>query len=774
MRLAGTLILILAAAAYAQDVPRTRGVEVPNAEPKTAAKPSGKTYALLIGISRYRQDPPVTSLQFADKDAETLAELLKTPIGGGATDPDQIHVLTNENATRAGIDDAVRALAGAHGTAENTLILFVGAHGVFLKTEEDPDTHKVIERDPYILTFESNPQDAKTTGYPMEDFRRMVAEQALHFGRVLVFLDVCHAGNVAGIAGGSELDGVVRKVWEGRAGELGLMLASHAKKFAIESADFGGGHGAFSYFLISGLNGAAAMPGSDSITFENLAVYVTKNVSEYTRGQQRPDSSATDDDMVLIADAQKPGIKLPPARPLSDQETRQLRLRGLQRGTEKPPPPASDSTDAFDMAIQKGLLLPEQPGSALNLLAALRNDPAQSPESIRGRERRLRIALEDRGQEVMSRYLEGEEVPQTKADFDRCGRLFEEALRLAPDAEFDHSRELFCQGRARIFAGQYDDAQQLLDSSIRIDPRRAYSYNALGIAYLERIARTGQGYDDAANAFRTAMRYAPYWAYPIHNLALVSSERGDYDGAIRLYQYAMSIAPRYSYLPYNLGLLYERLGDFDNAERWFEKALEVLRTYGQNRTGAWPERARVWNALGTVARSRGRDSRAVELFRKALADDETDASAKHNLALVLAARGDFAEADNLWRANIQGDPKFMPSLIAYADSLASRGQVPAAIQQYEQIVSDKPDYVGAREALAKLYLTQGKPEQALVQLDAALARSPSNSALLELRGDAHARVGQKDPAREDWTKALSSAPNREAKSRLERKIRATS
>jgi len=50
-----------------------RALVQPEAEPKLPhSRPSGKTYALLIGISRYKQDPPVTSLQFADKDAETF------------------------------------------------------------------------------------------------------------------------------------------------------------------------------------------------------------------------------------------------------------------------------------------------------------------------------------------------------------------------------------------------------------------------------------------------------------------------------------------------------------------------------------------------------------------------------------------------------------------------------------------------------------------------------------------------------------------------------
>lgn len=752
---------------------KQRSLVQPEAEPKVATpRREGKTYALLVGISSYRQDPPVTSLQFADKDAETFAALLGTPIGGELDSHNQIRLLTNEHASRAAIDDAIRDVASLHGTAANTLIVFVAAHGVYLTTEEDPETHRIIQRDPYILTYESNPQDAKTTGYPMADFRQMIAQQAEHFGRVLVFLDVCHAGNVAGIGGGTELEASVRRVFEGRAGELGVMLASHAKKFALESSNFGGGHGAFSYFLIAGLNGDAAQPGTTEITFANLAVYVVKYVSQFTGSQQTPDYVATDDDMVIVADTRKARLGLPPAQPLSDQEVRSLRSRHT-RGLN-PPAPSSNppqAADAFEDAIQNGRLLPEDPNNAAQILAALRNDPNQTPADISQKQRRLEVALEDRGQDVLTRYLEGEEIPQIKADFERCSKLFEEAVRLRPAAEFDRSRALFCEGRARIFDRQYADAQRLLESSIQIDSERAYAYNALGIAYLEQIAHTGQGFEAAAGALHNAMRYAPYWAYPIHNLALVSSERGDYDEAIRLYQYAMSIAPRYSYLPYNLGLLYERLGDFANAAAWFEKARLVLETYGRKSGGAWPERARIWNALGTVARSEGREVRAQERFQKALADDPGDINARHNLALLLAKRRDFSQADALWLANIQTSPDFLPSRIAYALSLADRGQKRAAIDQYEEIVRTTPDYVGAHEELAKLYLLNGQPDRAVSEIHGALRRSPSNAALLELRGDAHVQLGEDQAARSDWNQALSIAPDRAFRMRVARKLR---
>jgi tetratricopeptide (TPR) repeat protein len=748
-----------------------RGLEHPPEQPSPSLPP-GKTYALLIGVSHYQNDPPITSLQFADKDAQTFAEFLKTPLGGGLNDTEDIRLLVNEKATRAAVDDAVKELSSRPGGPSNTLILFVAAHGVYLTEEEDPDTHKKIERDPYVLLYGTNTQDPKTTGYSMEELRRTVAELAGRFGRVLVFLDVCHAANVAGIGGGSEVQEAVKKAWQRQTGEFGLMMASHAGESAIESSSFGGGHGAFSYFLLTGLNGPAAFPGDTEITFGDLAQFVRDNVRRFTRKAQDPFDEAPDTSMVIIPDTKKPGMSLPPAQPLSDQDLRDMRHhRGVnapkifQVSAEQP------SLSAFEAAVARGALLPEDENSAATLIDSLRRNATASPDAIQSLERRLKIAMEDRGDEVMSRYLEGEEVAQSKSEFTRCARLFAEAARISQDPAFDQSRAQFCEARALIFDGQYDAAEKLLNQSIAIDPRRAYSYNALGIADLERIAKGGQNFDDAERAFRTAMRFAPYWVYPAHNLALLLSERGDYDEAIRTYEYAMSIGPRYSYPAYNLGLLYERLGDYGNARRLFEKAQERVEQFGRARDNRWPERARVRNALGTILRAEGKLSKAETLFRQALSDDPDDPNAAHNLALLLAKRGDFDEADRTWQANIQRNPQFLASRTAFAASLEQRGQIAMALSEYQTIVSMAPDYVGARESLARLYLRQKDPQSAIIQIDAALAQSGLRESFLELRGDAHAQLGNLDSAKADWANALKLAADRVDRARVSRKLR---
>jgi tetratricopeptide (TPR) repeat protein len=217
--------------------------------------------------------------------------------------------------------------------------------------------------------------------------------------------------------------------------------------------------------------------------------------------------------------------------------------------------------------------------------------------------------------------------------------------------------------------------------------------------------------------------------------------------------------------------LYERLGDLPNAQRWFERARELAEQFRPHSTGPWRERARIWNALGTIARAQGHTARAADLFRQALADDKEDANARHNLALILARQGDLPGADNFWLANLALTPKFLPSWISYAESLAARGSAAQAIDRYVQIVGDMPNYVGAREALARLYLGQNQVPEALAQLDAALQRTSSDAALFELRGDAESRLGRKDAARADWNRAAALVPDRVIKSRIRQKLR---
>jgi tetratricopeptide (TPR) repeat protein len=338
--------------------------------------------------------------------------------------------------------------------------------------------------------------------------------------------------------------------------------ASEASESSYERADLGGGHGVFSWFLDQALNGEAKGNRGQTVTVDNVIQYVREKVREATGGRQNPDTFGTFDRQTMLAD---------------------LRL----------------------------------PGPTPTLLASAASGPARA----RGLdEHERRVDLENRGQSVIVRYLDGEQNPVPRADFVDAAEAFAAARRQAPESVWLEAREDFCKGRVAVFDKQYESAIDLLERAIRLDPAGAVAYNALGIAYLER-ADNGR----ALAAFDDAISRAPQWAYAWHNRALAQTQTGDYSAAIRSYQHAIALAPTYLYLPYNLGVLYQTL----NRRR--EAAAQYLKASSLD-----PNRAEPYNALGTLRAAEGKTAEAQRLFRKALQLNPGFQAAQHNLDELLA------------------------------------------------------------------------------------------------------------------------------------------
>lgn len=749
----------------------TRGVTVTRTNPASNDL-QGKTYALLIGISDYPKESPVKSLQYAHADAEAFAEFLRSPKGGSVPE-ERIKLLINSQATRDGIDSAVKNFVNRAAGKQNTLILFVAGHADFLTTEKDPATGQVIEREPYFVTADVYSQEVKSTGYPMAEFRTLVAEQTLQFGRVIVYADICHAGYIRETTGERGLEPAVKQVFSNRQGNVGVMLAAEANKFAYEADEFGR-HGAFTYTVLEGLNGGAAFRNSKSITFADLFRYVVNGVGDLTNNTQIPDKFVNDDQMLVLDDVTKnPGISLPKATPLPEFVTR--RRRGVGPGGSQQGTPRASSTADTEFAR----LVQTDPLAAIPIYNQMASDPGVSKESARQNAEILRVALEEHGQQVLVQYLHGEQNPQTKAAFELGGRYFEEALRLAQATAFDESRMWFCKGRALIFDHEdshYQAAVGLLERSILLDPDHAYAYNALGIAYLEQVRRHPEYYSRAVAAFHDALRFAPAWAYPMHNLALAWSEQGNFAAAADSYRMAMRLAPQYSYLPYNLALLDERRNRLDEAEQLYQLALRDAEENRQSglvpAVAPWRERADIFNGLGAVAAARRKFKSAQDYYERALQDDPGLAAARYNLANLLSRAGPSSRAADLWRANIAAFPQEPASRLALAAYFEKYGDKTRAIREYEGAVQVAPQHIAARRSLAKLYAGDNRWQDAYQQLKEARTLSPEQAGIAEEFGDAAAKTGRTAEAAESYRSASRLFSGRSDRTRVEGKLKA--
>jgi hypothetical protein len=390
----------------------------------------GQTYALLVGISSFK-DARINPLNFAHLDAIELARLLESP-RAGAIPEDNLVLLTNEQATRSAIQSAIETHLQGRAGKNDTVLLFIASHGTAF-----PDAKN--RNKGYIVTYDSNPEELATSGIPMDDIRQLFETQLGNVKRLLLFVDVCHAGHVGQVVPNPVSTNRAASALNPQDVPLVFgMLAAQKSQVAIEGSNFGGGHGAFTYFLMRALNGDADLNHDGIVSVQELFDYVKDKVQEATASRQVPDKVGETDDPRAMALTDKVGIQLKDYTGLVPTAGRNLTSPFPQNPVTSPAPPtmatvrtlkyqnAASLVERYEKAIADGHILNTEDQGAFTFLAALRavlkeNDYTAEAE-------KLRVALEDTGQQVILTYLAGEREPQKREDFERGAAYFEAAI----------------------------------------------------------------------------------------------------------------------------------------------------------------------------------------------------------------------------------------------------------------------------------------------------------------------------------------------------------
>jgi len=261
-----------------------------------------KTWALLVGISNYQKLPRDLWLQYPDADAVLFGKFLESA-QGGSVPLAQILLLTNEKATSAAVRAGLRGFLKDNPGKNDTVYVLIAGHGAVDNTGA------------YILTWDSDPENLAETALTMAELHRVVEDELNHAGRVILLADVCRAATIAGQKTTS-LGGMVEKIGEGPGELLGLM-AARPKELSMESPEFGGGHGAFTWAVLEGLTGAADSDRDGFVTAGELIDFVSADVAKITGNRQHPRDFGNMENTTKLSDLSKLGIKLrrdePPA-----------------------------------------------------------------------------------------------------------------------------------------------------------------------------------------------------------------------------------------------------------------------------------------------------------------------------------------------------------------------------------------------------------------------------------------------------------------------------
>jgi len=292
------LISLTALLGFAQQAQRDLKVEK-DVAPVAPAKPTvqiPRSYALVIGIAKYKNLPAPQQLQYPERDAEAIYSILISPEGGNFR-AENVHTLIGGKATLAAVRRELEEWLPSVAKEEDRVLVYFAGHGF------------VAAGQPYLAPYDIELGQIAKTAYPM-------ATLGADFGKIkakwkVLLTDSCHSGAVAPE---SDVQTINRSLIDATRSVFSL-TASRDRERSFESPDWGGGHGIFTYYVVRGLEGEADANHDGIVTADELAEYARSNVREATEGKQNPtsDRSSFDPDMLLAYVPTRAAAGAPPA-----------------------------------------------------------------------------------------------------------------------------------------------------------------------------------------------------------------------------------------------------------------------------------------------------------------------------------------------------------------------------------------------------------------------------------------------------------------------------
>jgi hypothetical protein len=235
-------------------------------------------FALIVGIGSFR-DPRIPPLRFAAKDARDLAALLTDP-EVGRFHPDNVTVLTDAEATRAGILNALQEIF-IRAREDDLVLLYFSSHGS--PRREDGGLGGVG----YLVTHDTS---LDTIWLDAIDFGGLSRRAALiRARRRVIFLDTCYSGIAAAgeKALGAEAAGVdaeTAALFLSGEGTY-VVTSSQGDERSFESENLGNSY--FTHFLLRALRRPGDAPSLREV-FSVLAREVPTAVARERRAVQNP------------------------------------------------------------------------------------------------------------------------------------------------------------------------------------------------------------------------------------------------------------------------------------------------------------------------------------------------------------------------------------------------------------------------------------------------------------------------------------------------------
>lgn len=542
------IVLFLQAAAQ----PDERGLK----KTKDSAFVKGDTYAIIIGISDYKVVP---DLHYAHKDAEAFQRFLLSN-AGGSVPPENIETFLNENANRPNVGDAISIIARKAKPGDRVWFFFAG-HG-------DMEDLTQIENGLLLLYNSPNGNYFGMNDDVLEilDLKRYLSPLAQRGVEMIFIVDACHSGNLkGGVEGVQQTASALTASW----GKEYKILSCQPNQLSLESAEWGGGRGLFSFELEEGMKGLADTNNDGVVSMYELQSYIQTNVAKFSEGKQIP---------LVSGDLSKPIATVNPTilAALKKEKAADYPLLAVAntKGNEEK---YIDSLDdkgkmlyaSFNKNLEIKQLIWPKDTNAIHDYRLFEKNYAKNP-LFAGMRRSLSAALNDRFNGIVSPLLKGEtsyssrdECYYAAAELDTCMHLLGEEHYMYTNIK---ARKLFMDAMALTWAmteTEYnigykptvEEALDLLEQSAKLEPNAAYTLSALGVRYTFLF-----DYDKANAAFQKYLDLRPNDFSARYTLAVIYTNLKQYDKAGEITEELLKEHPEMVDLKYQLANIYQYLG----------------------------------------------------------------------------------------------------------------------------------------------------------------------------------------------------------------------
>jgi tetratricopeptide (TPR) repeat protein len=257
---------------------------------------------------------------------------------------------------------------------------------------------------------------------------------------------------------------------------------------------------------------------------------------------------------------------------------------------------------------------------------------------------------------------------------------------------------------------------------------------------------------------------------------LMAAESGNLAGAAASFKQSLEVNPASYQAAYNLGVLAERDGKLTTAKNYYKQAVSANPSYGpavkaytflllrtsslktalafvEPKYAKYPESSGVAVAYAELLTMDGKISKAIDVAKGALKQDETDVDAMLALARAYIQNEQHEFARFILTMAEKNDPSLPEIYYLRSQVFAATDFGYLAKADLVKAIELKPDFVEALVNLAVMELDGGSFEDAAAHLEKAIALVPDSSEIHLDLGEAYRGMRQWDKAYSHFKKA---------------------